>query len=77
MKISNESRAFLTRVGGFFGVVLCAILLSKRFYPGFEAIASLTVCFFGIIFAVLEHIRKRRKRAPDAKRRRGFRQLKK
>jgi hypothetical protein len=60
MKLSKKTNDFLFRVGGFFGLVLCAILLAKRFYPGYEAVASMFVCFVVVIAAAFEHIKKQR-----------------
>jgi hypothetical protein len=69
MKLSPMTKAFVFRVGGFFSLVLCAIVLAKRFYPGYEAVASSIVCLIAMIVVMFEYLQKRRLRRRRTKRR--------
>lgn len=73
MQMAPSARSYFLRVGGFSCFVGCAILLTKHFYPGYEALGSTAACFVGAIYLTIEYVQKQRRRASNAgKRRQGY-----
>jgi len=48
---------FINRVGGFFAVLLIAILTAKAFFPGSEATAVIIVCAVAFVILSVQTIR--------------------
>lgn len=61
MRQHPSFRSFLLRVGSFFSLVLCFIMVAKSYFPGYEAIASLFACGFTVMFVVVEDVIKRKR----------------
>lgn len=58
MKRSPNFDIFVFRVGGFFGLMFFSIMLSKIYWPGYEALASLLVCVLVAIIIFYKEFKK-------------------
>ena len=61
MSDERTFKNYIYRVGGFFCVVLVSILIAKYYFPGYEAYASIFACTLGIIYLLIEYVKKQNK----------------